>query len=108
MEEVFIFLAALVGVMFFALMVTVYSAFAWGWVFFKFWGWFILPVFTLPEINFWQAVGLMFFVLLFQINKAHIQEKDEKDKKKQLTIALAAIIAPWVTLFAGWFIHSII
>lgn len=99
---------AILGIILFVILMGVffiYNAASWGLVLFKFWGWFILPIFVgLPVISFAQAVGLMFFISLFK-NIAVDSVKDEyKDNTKG---AIMILIAPWVTLFFGWLAYSI-
>ena len=81
---------------------VVYESFSWGFVCFKFWGWFVLPVFTtLPHITFWQAIGLMFFISLFKaLNyNSYNHSKDKEFEKVKLT---SSLIAPWITLLVGY------
>ena len=79
---------------------VLYDAFSWGFVCFKFWAWFILPIFPmLPHINIWAAIGLMFFITLF---KNH-QVQEEEDSRKQI---IKFIIAPWLLLFTGYLIKT--
>lgn len=80
---------------------VLYSSLSWGYVCLKFWYWFILPVFTtLPHIEFWQAVGLMFFIGLFG---AHSISGIKKEYKDQTVIISGFIITPWLTLLVGYF-----
>lgn len=80
----------------------VYHSFSWGFVLFKFWGWFVVPVFsTLPVLTFWQAVGLMFIIALFHGQHVKPKEYDEFDA------ATTVLIGPWLTLFVGWLIGTI-
>jgi hypothetical protein len=89
---------ALIGFVFF------YGAFTWGLVFYKFYNWFVLPVFTiLPHITFFQAMGLMMVVSLFH---NHVAQEDDKAKRNKAMLSL--IIAPWVVLFVGWVVSLII
>jgi hypothetical protein len=91
-----IILVILIGIIF------IYDTLSWGLVLYKFWGWFVLPVFTtLPVLTFTQALGLMFVVGLFKSHFAGENIKDEykKDKYSQ-TIVL--FILPWLTLIFGW------
>jgi len=88
-------------------LVFVYDTVAWGLVLYKFWGWFVLPVFvTLPVITFVQALGLMFFIGLF---KSHFVGENLKDEYKKNTwgTSVAALISPWVALFFGWLAYVI-
>ena len=90
----------IVGILFF------YEAISWGLVTWKFWYWFLLPVFpTLPAITFLQAVGLMFFISLF---KAQPTQAIKKEYIDQTNTTVTQVIAPWVTLFVGWLVKIII
>lgn len=83
-----------------------YGAFSWGLVTWKFWYWFLLPIFpTLPAITFLQAVGLAFFISLFKGQPAQAIKKEYAD---QTNMAIAQILAPWLTLFVGWLVKVII
>lgn len=83
---------------------TLYGAFSWGLILFKFWYWFLLPVFTtLPEIDYWQAVGLILFIGLFKNHQVN-NTKEEDDKN---TVGLS-LLTPWIVLTMGFFIHLII
>lgn len=85
----------------------IYDALSWGLVMYKFWGWFVLPIFTtLPTITFVQAIGLIFFVGLF---KSHFIGENIKDEYKKNTYgtAIVTIVMPWVTLIFGWLAYQI-
>jgi hypothetical protein len=83
-----------------------YGAFAWGFVCYKFWYWFLLPVFTtLPEVNLVQCVGLMLFIGLFQHATPQIIKKEYKDETTQ---NILAVVAPPVVLLVGWIVKVVI
>ena len=85
----------------------VYDTLAWGLVLYKFWGWFVLPIFvTLPALTFVQALGLMFVVGLFKNTYVGNQIKDEYVKNKH-SATWTLLLAPWVTLFFGWLAYVI-
>jgi hypothetical protein len=88
----FAFLGALIaGIAVFA-GIYLYTTFTWGLVVYKFWYWFIIPVFTtVPHVNYIQAIGLMLFISLF---KNH--HSDSKSSNLML------FLTPWVVLFLGW------
>lgn len=76
-----------------------YDTLAWGLVLFKFWGWFMLPVFvTLPALTFIQALGLMFVIGLFKNHNTQFIKKKYKDE----TLSNTYLYMPWVTLGLGW------
>lgn len=83
----------------------IYSSFSWGFVLFKFWYWFLLPVFTtLPSVDFYQAVGLMFFISLLKTKSFDTPIKDEYIISNIFT----QILAPLIVLVIGFFVKSII
>ena len=87
--------------------VFVYDTLAWGLILYKFWGWFVLPVFvTAPALTFIQALGLMFVVGLF---KSHFTGENLKDEYKKNTwgSSVTILLYPWVALFFGWLAYVI-
>ena len=100
MLEIIIGILGFIGLIICAL---AYDALVWGLAGYKFWYWFLLPVFTtLPQILFWQAVGLMFFISLFK-SQGQTIKKEYRDDSAQIGIAL---LLPWVTLLLGWVAHA--
>lgn len=82
-----------------------YSTAVWGLVLFKFWSWFVLPIFpALPEITFVQAIGLMLVIGLFRSQHINSVKKEYKDGAMETTLSL---INPWMTLFFGWLAYNI-
>jgi hypothetical protein len=78
--------------------IFLYDTLAWGWVLFKFWGWFVLPVFVaVPALTFIQALGLMFVIGLFKNHTPSTIKKQYRDDNSWLLFA-----TPWFTLFFGW------
>lgn len=83
-----------------------YNSFIWGLVGYKFWYWFLLPIFTtLPEVSYLQVVGLMFFIGLF---KNYFSESIKKKYRDTGTEVEMFLLGPWLTLLFGWIIHIII
>jgi hypothetical protein len=96
-----IVVAVLIGFFF------VYDTLTWGLVLYKFWGWFVLPVFiTLPALTFTQAIGLMFVVSLFKSNFAGEGLADEYKKNKYAQV-WQVLLLPWIALLFGWLAYSI-
>ena len=99
-------LETLIGILGFLGLIIVllaYDALCWGLVGYKFWYWFLLPIFpTLPAIVFWQAVGLMFFIALFK-SAGQVIKKEYKDENAQM---LLTFILPWITLLCGWVTYA--
>jgi hypothetical protein len=82
----------------------IYTTFSWGLVVWKFWYWFLLPVFpAAPQITFIQAVGLMFLIGLTHQMDTQVLKKEYKD---EFSAGIGAIIAPWLTLVIGWIAYN--
>lgn len=91
---------ALIAVAFF------YSAFAWGFVTYKFWYWFLLPVFPeLPEVTLAQCVGIYVFISLFHNHLPQVIKKEYRDDSMGTWIQ---ILAPVMIYVIGWLMHIII
>ena len=73
------------------------------------WGWFVVPVFHLPELSFFLAMGL---ALLLNFSSAKIltvgNDKPTNPTKKFLESVLVTILNPLIVLFLGWIIHLLI
>lgn len=81
-------------------LIFIYSALSWGLVFFKFYGWFVLPVYTsLPDVNYWQSVGLIFFVGLFCRYHGEGLKNEYKDFS---ALVMTGVLTPWWSLFLGY------
>lgn len=101
--EILLFLLGTIAVLAFGFF---YGAFAWGWVVYKFWYWFVLPVFTtLPELTIIQCIGLMMFIGLFKAAPAQIIKSEYVNETSSNVLP---IIAPLVTLLIGWLVKIII
>lgn len=102
MEALLAILGGIVGIG----LLFLYSSFSWGFVFFKYYYWFVLPVFaTLPHIAFAQAVGLMIFVGLFKTIDSTEMHIDGKKVEKKPNWGIG-IILPWLVLGIAYFIKS--
>jgi hypothetical protein len=100
-----------IGVIFAIIIIAsfVYDMFSWGFVFYKFWYWFVLPVFNthtvlnmvnpLPEITFYQSIGLVCFTMLISHRNVYLVKKEYKD---ETTSTIINIISPWIIFIIGW------
>jgi len=93
-------LLIILGVISLFAIILLYGTFAWGFVLYKFWGWFLLPVFPLlPQISIVQAVGISFVIALFGVKTMTII-KEEYRKKAEET--LASFLSPFIVFVFGW------
>lgn len=82
-----------------------YQCLVLGLVMYKFWYWFVLPVFVnWVHISYGQAVGLSFMTVLFRnfdtTDKSLGDVKIEAKRNVQLDIVI-----PWFVLLIGWTLH---
>lgn len=89
---------------FFALImigVILYKSFSWGFVGFKIYNWFIIPIFTgAPVLSWVYIAGIMFFVNCFTSSNTISYIKEEyRDNTSGIS---ASIFAPWLMLLSAW------
>ncbi|PIT88095.1 MAG: hypothetical protein COU29_03720 [Candidatus Magasanikbacteria bacterium CG10_big_fil_rev_8_21_14_0_10_36_32] len=97
-------LASALGVVLLLALGTIIS----GFVLSMLWGWFIVPVFGLPELSIVAAVGISLTVRYLTY-----QEKDENDDKKKtdritsekVILILKPFVTPLLILLFGYIIH---
>lgn len=98
-------LAILGGVVGFAALLVV-SSILNGYALSVLWGWFVVPVFHLPQLSIVPAIGIAMMVGYL----AHQMEPDcvEKERTTGERIARAAsfaILKPLFALLFGWIVH---
>ena len=100
--------AFIIGIIVFVIVIGgifIYSTLSWGLVLYKFWGWFVLPIFvTLPALTFVQALGLMFVISLFKNQTIQSIKKEYKDESTTMSLIF---LSPWISLFFGWLAYII-
>ena len=85
-----------------------YGIFTGGLLTYQFYFWFLFPVFAgLPNITYWQAVGLSSFLYLFNQTKAIELAKFKKYEDTDIVV-YGSLIIPWVVLGLGLITHLII
>lgn len=104
MQELLLLLGGMTGI----ILIIVYGSFSWGFVLYKSWYWFILPVFpALPHITFLQAVGLNLFTIFFKSIDTNVKKVGKIEIKSEPNWA-GSIIAPWIGLVFIWLVHLFI
>ena len=88
--------------------ICILSALSYGFVITRMWNWFIMPIFHLPILPFWYAVGLMMFVCLIRpvfptVPKEMLEDKEYRNKIL-FSYTFVNLIKPWVTLITGWIV----
>lgn len=100
-------LLALIGVFGLVAIGIIYSAFAYGFITYKFYCWFLLPVFTsLPHITVSYAIGLSLFIGLFK-GSSSMDYTYKGEKLKADPNWASVIVMPWLLLGAAYMIKII-
>lgn len=87
----------------------IYNAFAWGFVLYKFYYWFLIPVFPeLPPIDFYEAVGLMICVGLFDRQNPTDYKTSDGVKIEKDENWVVSILTPWIVLLVVMFVRLFI
>lgn len=82
----------------------IYSVLSWALVTYKFWYWFLIPVFPeLPEITYTLAIGLTFFIGLFISIQPLIKNEFLDNSNKWVFL-----LYPWITLLIGYLTYIFI
>ena len=93
------------GVIILVIVIIFYSTLTSSLVLYKFWYWFLLPVFPeMPEITYSAAVGLSLFTVVLKT----VYTSDLADEYKDQTVKYHVLIYPWLVLLIGWIAHLII
>ena len=66
----------------------------------KFWNWFVILIFDLPELNLAKAIGLSLVVALFTMKL----NKEDKDMKEITELFIKKIVILFVFLLEGWIV----
>ena len=106
LEAIITTLVAILGFVGIMALVLCYSALFWGFVTYKFWGWFLpiaFPSVALPHLLYYQAIALIMFLDLFKISSTQVIKKEYRE---ETTLAMIAVIAPWIVLGVGYFIYA--
>lgn len=86
---------------------VLYGSLSWGFVVYKFWNWFLIPVLAiaLPDVvvmpmTYWGGVALFLFTIFFRLNG---NSYSNEDKNWGLSI-----LTPWAILLLGWFLKILL
>lgn len=82
---------------------TLYSAYSWGYVAVIFYNWFITPYFPgLPVFTWMQFAGFMLMVNCFvHAPKTHIKKEYTDEENWWVSF----LLTPWLTLIVGLIFH---
>jgi hypothetical protein len=95
------FLAFLMGILVIVGLTIGMSA-AWGLVLYKFWYWFLQPLFPVRSITYIEAITLEMSLSVF---KTHTTTRIKKEYRNDED--WEAFIAPFITLAVGWVIKVV-
>lgn len=76
-----------------------------GWVLSILWGWFISPVFGVPLITVGQAIGLAMVISYLTYQHVDSNTKKEDTTTQYVSIFVALILRPFITLGIAYIVH---
>jgi hypothetical protein len=92
----------------FLFLVSIITTLSYGYVLPKLWAWFIIPIFHLPPLPFWYAVGIMTTICLFRpvfpANTPGMYDNEVARNKVLNTYYCMNLFYPWMALLSGWII----
>ena len=95
-------LITLLGMLALIVILVLYDGLAWGFVLYRLWYWFAVPVFPhLPQITYLQSVGLFFLISLFHSHRPAPEYEGLKQKREY-----SVFLAPWIVLSISWIFHN--
>ena len=74
-----------------------------AWALKVLWGWFVAPVFELPNLGLFEAMGLS-CIVSFLIASTKQDEEDEKEASAWVKAFTLAVIRPLLAVGMGWII----
>ena len=80
------------------------SGFLGVWTFSLLWGWFIVPIFGVPQISMFQSLGIMLTASLINGSSSGERSKNCPDLERYLRLLIFIVL----TLASGWFVHFFI
>tara|TARA_Y100000034_G_scaffold48390_1_gene59756 strand:+ start:7165 stop:7476 length:312 start_codon:yes stop_codon:yes gene_type:complete len=79
-----------------------------GWVLTYLWAWFVVPIFSVPELTIAQAMGLSLIIGMWTYNPQATQQQEDEDKYKALARFVAICLRPFIVLFIGYIIKQFV
>jgi hypothetical protein len=96
----------ILAILFGVCVLLIYGCFSWGFVAWKFYGWFIVTAIpNAPDFTVTQFIGFSFFLYVI-LPKVSVDIKSEY-KEDATTRIIGAVIAPWIVLIIGALMNSI-
>lgn len=103
-------LGKILGITIIGMLLMLYLSFAWGFVSYKLFNWFIIPSFLdkgifLPEFGILSFIGFSLFInTLIRSSSIHIKS----EYKDETTERFSIFFNPWLILLLTWFIKLIL
>lgn len=97
------------GIIFSLVVLIVVGTLMNGWALSTIWNWFMVPIFVLPSLTLWQAMGVsMVFELFTGTNRTKKKDSDTSGKTYTgalveslalvILVPLASVVAAWIVL----------
>lgn len=107
METLFIGFVAILGTLATVLIIGLLSSILNGWVLTILWGWFIVPLFSLPPLSLPIAIGIALIIKM--LTASNINPRSDKTNEEKFKafgqLLLSLFLTPMIALLWGWIFH---
>lgn len=91
----------------YAIILTIIFVFLRGFIFSKYWSWFIMPIFQIRELSIAESLGILFTIGVFILKDDKIENKEEFWIKVEQKF-LSEIPKLGIMLLSGWLLQLFI
>lgn len=79
-----------------------------GWAFATLWGWFIVPIFSLPSLHIAEAIGVALIVSFHPASRMKWDETAEGLGEAIVYATLQSILYPLISVSIGWIAYQFV
>ncbi len=79
-----------------------------GWAFAALWGWFIVPIFSLPSLHISEAIGVALIVSFLTASRMKHDEITEGLGEAIANAIVQLILYPLISVSIGWIVYQFV
>lgn len=79
-----------------------------GWAFATLWGWFIVPIFSLPSLHIAEAIGVALIVSFHPASRMKRDEIAEGLGEEIVYATMQSILYPLISVSIGWIAYQFV
>lgn len=71
------------------------------------WGWFVVPLFGLPALDIWAAIGLSLVInYMWKTTPENNDENDDESMDRLIKVLGYCLVRPLIALGIGWIVFN--